>query len=330
MVFGVTEEHGLPTNITGVQTGDIDLELRRLESILASGLEPRIRYTARVVSCSGGQRVLIIRAERSWWGPHRIIFKGNDKFYGRNAIGKYPLDVNELRVAFTLASTVTERIRAFRVDRIIALSNNETPVPFEKAAKIALHCIPLESFAAQPQYDLVTFYKKDATSCFWPLPRSGWSYRFNLDGLIALDGTDDRPSTSYTQLYRNGVIEAVSVVAHEYQGRLTIPSVSYEKRILHFLPICFQMLMRIGAGVPLIVALALTNTRDLHLGVDVWRFGGGHQIREDSVVAPERVVEDFSEPPGKILKPMFDIVWNACGYSASQNFDAQGTWVERG
>jgi predicted HTH transcriptional regulator len=142
LVFGMDENQGLPTRVVGLQAGDLDLEIRRLESMLAAGLSPRIRYEMRVVTTAGVQRMLIVRIERSWEGPHRVVFQGHDKFYGRNSAGKYPLDVNELRGAFTLSSTVTDRIRAFRTDRIIALGNNQTPVPFTDTPKVVLHCYP--------------------------------------------------------------------------------------------------------------------------------------------------------------------------------------------
>jgi predicted HTH transcriptional regulator len=118
LIFGVDENAGLPTQITGFQSTDTDQEVRRLDSIVASGIQPRIRYTIKLMPCSGGQKALVIRVERRWSGPHRVVFKGHDRFYGRNSAGKYALDVNELRRAFTLSSTVTERIRAFRTDRI--------------------------------------------------------------------------------------------------------------------------------------------------------------------------------------------------------------------
>jgi predicted HTH transcriptional regulator len=143
LVFGMEEGGGLPTQLVGVQAADLDLEIRRLDSILAAGLSPRIRYALRTVATAAGQQVVVLRIERSWSGPHRVVFQQHDKFYGRNSAGKYALDVNELRAAFTLSSTATERIRAFRTDRIIALSNNQTPIPFMDSPKVVLHCIPL-------------------------------------------------------------------------------------------------------------------------------------------------------------------------------------------
>ena len=95
LVIGMDEDKGLPIAIPRVQCADLDLEVRRLESIISSGMEPRIRYAVKAVTCDGNQKVIVIRVERSWSGPHRVIFKGHDKFYGRNSAGKYPLDVNE-------------------------------------------------------------------------------------------------------------------------------------------------------------------------------------------------------------------------------------------
>jgi hypothetical protein len=304
-----------------------DLELRRLDSIIASGLDPRIRYAPKIVDCQGGRRVIVIRCERSWSGPHRVVFKGHDKFYGRNSAGKYPLDVAELRTAFTLSATVTERIANFRTDRIIALSNNDTPVPFVENPKIILHCIPIESFAAQPQYNVLQYY--DHPERLRPMRVSGWDRNINLDGVISYSGND--PAYSYTQIYRSGVIEVVhgSLLEHEHQGRRFIPSLAYEEAIFNYLPFCFQKLQELGCSVPVVVALTLSRVRGLQMGVDNVVFQVGRPINAENLILPETVVEDFATPVGKILKPMFDLVWNACGYPASKNFDAQGSWVNR-
>ncbi len=53
LVFGIDEAQGLPTQLTGVRSANADLEIRRLDSILASGLDPRIRCTASVDHCAG-------------------------------------------------------------------------------------------------------------------------------------------------------------------------------------------------------------------------------------------------------------------------------------
>jgi hypothetical protein len=222
LIFGMEEAAGVPTQIVGVQAGDLDLEIRRLDSILEAGLSPRIRYSIRTVTTGAGERVVVLRVERSWAGPHRVIFQQYDKFYGRNSAGKYPLDVNELRASFTLSSTAIERIRAFRTDRLIALSNNQAPIPFVDSPSVVLHCIPLDAFVGTSQYPVVPIYDNPATLA--PMGTTNWERRLNLEGVLAF-GTK-QPCPSYTQLYRTGVVEAVQgrILAHEYEGRMVIPA----------------------------------------------------------------------------------------------------------
>jgi len=327
LIFGVTDNQGTPAGIAGVTTSDMDLERRRLDSIIASGLEPRIRYSTKVVDCQSGAKVLIIRSERSWSGPHRVIFKGHDKFYGRNSAGKYPLDVGELRTAFTLSATITERIANFRTDRIISLSNNDTPIPFVEDAKLILHCMPIESFAGRPHYDVLQYF--DHPDRLRPMQPSGWDRSINLEGVISYSGNN--PAFSYTQIYRNGVIEVVngSLLAHEYRGRKVIPSIAYEQAVFDYLPFCFQKLQELGCAAPVVVALTLTGVKGLQMGVDSYGFDIGQPINSNVLILPEAVVEDLTVPPGKILKPMFDLVWNACGYPTSKNFDVDSNWVPR-
>jgi hypothetical protein len=125
------------------------------------------------------------------------------------------------------------------------------------------------------------------------------------------------PSHSYAQLYRTGIIEVVQgkLLAIEYKGQPTIPSISYERDTLDYLPFCFQLLKDLGAGTPVVVALTLTKTRGLFMGTDSLRsgFDRGYPIESPTLILPETVVQDFSTPVNKILRPMFDLVWNACG-----------------
>jgi hypothetical protein len=158
---------------------------------------------------------------------------------------------------------------------------------------------------------------------------TSYDRRLNLEGIVAYGG---RPSAhTYTQLYRTGVIESVqgSILAHEYQGKMVIPSIAYEQYVFNYLPHCFDVLKKIGASVPVAVAITLIGTKGLEMGVDFFGFEASYPIKENILVLPEAMVEDLSTPVGKILKPIFDLVWNACGHAASQNFDAEGNWVNR-
>jgi hypothetical protein len=333
LLFGVDEAQGVPTEIPGLALPDPDVEIRRLDSMINDGLEPRIRFTSRVIQRGGSLPVLIIRTERSWIGPHRVVFKAHDRFYARNSAGKYPMDVSELRSAFTLASSVTERIRQFRADRIAKLHSNRTPVTLAAgASKTILHCIPLESFSRTIQYDVLRYSQPGQTAKLPPIiEASGWGTRINLDGFVTYTAPDDG-SMSYTQLFRDGAIEAVEAYWLNINrgGNIrTLPHVAVERDILGYLKKVFEVQKELGVNPPVAVALTFTDTRGLVMARDVYSFDHGNPITEENLILPEAVVDDLNESPGKILKPLFDLVWNACGYAKSKNFDDQGNWIGR-
>ena len=49
-------------------------------------------------------------------------------------------------------------------------------------------------------------------------------------------------------------------------------------------------------------------------------------IKKDSLEIPHILMEKFEESPPLILKPMFDVLWNTCGWDSSPNYDDQGNW----
>ncbi len=121
LIYGIIEDRktGIPKVLRGLTIENVDQEISRLDSMIRDGIDPRIiGVTIKAVGLSNSRKALIIRIPKSWISPHRVTFKGYDKFYSRSANGKYPLDVGELRVAFTLSEAVTERIRRFREDRL--------------------------------------------------------------------------------------------------------------------------------------------------------------------------------------------------------------------
>ena len=64
LIFGMTEAGGFPTSICGTKATDTDREGQRIDNLLASGLQPRIRYEpAWIVTAQGP--VLLIEIEKS-------------------------------------------------------------------------------------------------------------------------------------------------------------------------------------------------------------------------------------------------------------------------
>jgi hypothetical protein len=53
----------------------------------------------------------------------------------------------------------------------------------------------------------------------------------------------------------------------------------------------------------------------------------GYPIGSDSLILPEVIVDSFATPPSQVMRPLFDLIWNACGLPSSANFDSDGNWI---
>jgi hypothetical protein len=204
IVFGIEEDGGQAKSVVGVKIEDLDRERLRLEGILRSGLEPRLpAVEIRAVPC-GERLCLVIHVAKSWSAPHRVTFREHSKFYSRTSAGKYPLDVQELRLAFTGSEVVAERIRRFREDRLAQIVARDTPVPLAAGACAVLHVVPLQGFASGVMLDLQELGEA-RTVC--PPGYRGFRDHINLDGLVHCSGD---VGDGYAQIFRSGAIEFVS------------------------------------------------------------------------------------------------------------------------
>ncbi len=322
MLFGIQELDGCASSIIDIGISDVDSEVLRLDSLIGSGLEPRIRHSLKLIESKSG-RVLLIRVHKSWNGPHRVILKGHDKFYGRTSAGKYSLDVQQLRRSFTEAAAFTERMRAFRTDRLFEIIAGKPAIPMVDGSKFILHLMPFEAFTHEQSYDLSVVKNSND---FRPMNTSGWGNRITFEGIMAYSEVRETSST-YVHLYRNGIIEAVEgrILNHILpNGKNNLPSVAYERLLIETLPRYISLLNTIGVQAPIAVGLTMTNMRGAQLGIN--SFDSTDPILQDHLILPEMVFSALTESILETLRPTLDLVWNACGIEKSRNFNAEGKW----
>lgn len=330
LIFGIEEENGCASAIKGTGVQDLDAEILRLGNILSSGLEPRIRYTHLVISCPEGT-VLLFRVEKSWNAPHRVVFKAYDKFFARTATGKYPLDVQQLRRAFIENNTVTERMRNFRADRLASIVAGLTPVPMPRASKLVIHLLPFDAFFSEPQFDLRGRLPYDL---FRPLDAGGWSDRLTFEGKIVVAASRDGLSPSYLHVYRSGVIEMVEASSLNHTmpskpGLRYIPSLKVEELIVTGVENGLRLMQHIGAAAPIAAAVRLTDVKEMILAFENLEFNQRHPVLNTHLFFPDAVFSELTDQIGPVLRPLFDLLWNACGIDQSPNFDAKGNWRPR-
>lgn len=340
LIYGITEDRtaGIPKKLEGLTITNVGEEILRLESTMRDGIKPRILINTQHINLPNSKVALIIRVPKSWISPHRVIFKGHDKFYSRSTNGKYPMDVGELRSAFNLSETLTERIRNFRVDRISKiLANETTPEPLNDTAKIVLHLIPVISFNPAQRYEI-----SDIASHPEKMPPINGSPtltlgRYNLDGFLTYYRQEDLEGKScfysYVQLFNNGIVEAVEgelLNPNRHRGELSIPSIAYEKALINSVSDYLGILKLLNVDLPIIIFLTLIGVKGYYMGVRGWLGSGSNtRIDRDILPLPERVLESYDNDAKDVLRHCFDSIWNACGYPRSENYDGSGKWIAR-
>lgn len=324
LLVGVEAIDGLATILCGVEVENLDREILRLEQLVRNGIEPRIpKVEFRAIRLSENRYVWLIRVSPSWTAPHRV--KRNSKFYARNSAGRYELDVNELRLAFSMTETMAGRIREFRIDRLAKINAGLTPVPLAGEGSMVVHVVPVQSFVTRASIDIGTYW---GTTALPPMGAMGWDHRVNLDGLVTFDRYRERSSRAYTQMFRSGIVEAALVLSVD-GGEKSLHSVRFEQYTLELMYKYLSFAEAFEIGPPYLVFLSLVGARGciLWLRREIHLTSGTGPLREDVLTLPEVVIEERNVSLDVALKSAFDVVWNAFGFVQSLNYDEAGNRV---
>jgi hypothetical protein len=334
IIFGVSEDRkrGIPHELCGIPIANWDQLKQRIENLLRDGTNPRIyglQIPTRPINLGNARFAFVIRIPRSFSSPHMVVSGGDCRFYYRTNAGRDRLDVSGLRTLFAMADTAATQTRAFRADRLAKIQGGDTPEPLFQGPKFVLHMVPSDAFDMRSHHDLSRFI-----DCPEEMPNIGnWSVssgtsrsRYNLDGVVGYVGRYEKadPTYWYTQYFRNGIIEAVDVqynpANHGHAEELIVTQ--YEHGVLSAMTRFMEIQRDMGAAPPIFALLTLLGVkgrslsyRDRNMPNITRTFAGGETFREEHLVLPEVVLEDFECNVSKEMEPIFEIVWNAAGLS---------------
>ena len=341
LVYGVDESQGLPTSLPGIAGIDTDREILRLESIIQSGLAPRIPgLFIRSILLSNGAAAILIKVAKSWASPHMVTLGGTSRFYSRNSAGKYQLDVYEIRSAVLATEALSNRIKDFCLDRVNKVIVGDTPVPLPDGAKVILHLIPINYFLSSHPINLAfaeeNYYRLSNLSS--PNYSSPSSFRINIDGIVTFMVSRDESNLSYTQLFRDGSIEAVShfLLSKERDGQCLIPSIYFEQAIMDNCSRLLGFQRASGIEPPVVIFLTLAGVKGYQMGVSqgvlfqMMPRIANRIIDREIIQSPDVLIENYEgvDLPA-LLRPIFDSVWNAAGWVGSINYDERGNWSDK-
>jgi hypothetical protein len=335
LLVGVPARNGLPTAISGITVPNVDDEKLRLENLLADCIEPRVpRVEIVPVICSTGLPVLVIRVHRSWLAPHRV--KLNDKFYGRNSAGKYPLDVSELRSAFVLSETATERIRNFRNERLIKITAREIAIALHDGPVMVIHAIPFSTFTGTQTIDPVAAVRNGHVIPLPPGRHPGDAAQplVNLDGFAMIARPSDGKTHAYAQLFRSGALEGVTTLGAGDKGTHYLTGTQFENTAISAIRNYLPLFKDNDVGLPIVLFPSFCGMSGCYLRVPAEFGGSGYYdrgpLQVDTVALPEAMIESDPADPPAAMRSSFNTIWNAFGYEKSDKYNDRGEWIGTG
>jgi len=307
-----------------------------LEDVIRNGLRPRLHVQIKeIVGWGNGDGfVILIRIPNSLASPHMVILGGKSRFSSRDSSGKHPLDVDEIRSAFLATEHQGERIKHFREDRLGRIVADETPVRLSSPHRLVLHVIPITSFLNNERMELQG--QDFPRHLFSPIRNTVSDKRYNVDGFLtpSISFRVTGGPVGYCQLFFDGSIEAVdSDVLEPPSGEIdgdspgSIVSISFEETLIEAVASYLKGYRQIGLSAPVAISLALLGCKGAVMHSNSLMFPDySHPIDRDAVILPDIVIDKTDIAAELALKPIFDGVWNTCGYSRCMHYDRMGNW----
>lgn len=157
----------------------------------------------------------------------------------------------------------------------------------------------------------------------------GMNPRFNFEGFINERG--GVVNHGYTQIFRNGALEATqSNILRIHNGRPHIPGLALERYFFEVFEGYISGLRDLGIAAPLFVMVTLEGVEGAVYAVTNNPFDDPLPVLDrPTMFLPECIVNEYGPALSyhRAIRPTFDALWNAIGYSASQFFDDTGLWI---
>ncbi len=355
LVFGVSEQEpedkskpGYAVGVPGLVKQNRDAVVRELEGALINKVRRKvqgIRFRWIDRATDPDRPVLVVRVPASFDAPHML---DDDKhpasdhtFPGRLNARNEVLDVDQIRSAFASREAIPEKIRRFRDDRIASIVAGDTPAPVPLASEtplVVMHLIPLASLDPRARVDIAVFYESQGGKELWPLYSGGGrGGRPNSFGVISTQVAAGSPgNASYVQLFRMGAIESVDAGMMQYLEDLRrVPTIAMEKELIGGLVRYMRAVRMTGFGPPAIVLVTLLGAKgyDLAMPGQMMSPYRTYPIDRDQLLLPDgtwEVAEGLTEAhaAAKVLRPVFDGLWQTCGYTRDALYVGDGEWSE--
>ena len=293
---------------------------------------PGVEVHAVEVTVGGtAGHAIVIRVPQSWVGPHRV--KTNQHFYLREGARKRQLDVPEIRGLFLRSESQAQRVRDFRTERISRILTREGAPSLADGAVLVMHLVPSEAALGLLQLDPLDYVPPLRRGArYLPLLSrdGGGSPSINLDGALFLRHSGTAGTLpGYSLLFRNGFFEATQVYdsKHSHDPKLfNLPGRAYEDICIKLVEGFRAELNLLGVSAEMTAMLTLLHANRVRFAIPANDFGqsgpDGLFDRQHVVLPDVQLQADVATDLA--LKPVFDLLGQACGLAGSPFYDGNG------
>lgn len=330
LVIGVKEKNLYPDEFPGIDS-PVDEETR-LTDIIVSRIEPRIHGIAfKVIDNEKyGENLLVVRIPKSYNGPH--FNKSKPIFYRRHHQRNDPMSWKEISEGFLSRRNVFDKIHAFLNGRIQGFfqPNGITdyrylgpPVALFPGITGIFHLIPIQAFEKNESLNAQELRTRYGNTGPFPLlmTREGMSWeefsRLNIDGILRYEAPGY--NATYTQMFRNGAIEAVRVYRTSEGTTPLFPILRFEDEVRRWLGASLERYEEIGINPPFYFRTLIKDG----MGSVIDTRPPGDQtpsfsfaftpLDRNPLFLPEIFIENPEDSLDRKLEQFFMALWNAYG-----------------
>lgn len=201
LLIGIGEKKGVADAIAGAEIENTDAKRQEFENALRDRTEPRLtNFQLSFVPVSEGRYVVHFRVRPSLAAPHAVRNETHRNYFARNSVGKYEMDVSELRDAFSANEKVFPRLRSLHAAAIARSKGHHMPFRLSDAPRCVLSLIP-RSFL-HDRMDLPITRE----NALVPFRTRGYDFIPSLEGLLAHSKLKDGKSDNFETLVDSYVL----------------------------------------------------------------------------------------------------------------------------
>jgi len=217
----------------------------------------------------------------------------------------------------------------FRDGRLNQIRADNTPVPLDVKSRGILYLYPIAGYEDEAEGFKILF---DNYQQLRPIAVGAWdgpkvdTSGFCIPSWLHQTGT----CTSYVHAFKFGALEAVSTGIFNASEK-RINSIAYEKRLIEALGGYLEFYKQVDIKPPVCLSLSFLEVKDfvLQVGRLYNAFNTVQPISENELIFQPITITDLGENPATILRPLFDQVWQACGFPYSWNYDEADNWSDQ-